>query len=913
MTLPIAAVNNAVFVKPSRLSRREWAKLVAAAPLTPAAALRDCTLANQAVEVAIGIDGSRVHLRSIRNRLTGETAELPSEDFALEFEGGYRVTSSELKVTVSRVSPSELMLLFSNDRLEVRVARQLPPGKAYIRKQLSVRTRGGPPLRLLRAELDDWRGARRNWRSMTADSARYGSHPIYCESFWAGVEFVVAFNEYGPDGFLLCSRPGGRQVDAGWTALRPTVCGACRAGAAREAFLAYLEDVRLAPPRMVACYNSWWTLPQVVTQDLNLALIRELKAAMYDRHGVFFDIITTDMGWSNPRSIWELDRSTLPRGFDDIYAVLGPTGARLGLWMSPSERYPDVCDYAWAEKAGYVVVRRKDDTPALSLADPRYREETKAALRKLIRENKLAHVKYDGFLAEEDRPHHGLLPGLDSVEPLAEYSLELLRAAKQENPDLITEPTYMNSFANYISPWILMYSDTIWGNAGGDLPPGMTPAPDYREAATTAREWYIFSSHEEVWAPQNALHYFDIVHVDAREGFPNHAAMAFGRGGFFLSTYVNPKVMNAEDWCIYAGMLKWARANTDILRHTLVVPSNLESGEPYIYAHWEGKRGILAVRNPSNESKDFPLDLARAGAPRDLADAICYAQYPCREGIADGLTAASTVRLSLEPWELVFLEIVPRAALKEVVAIGARWHAGNGGLSLVPNRGVTTVRLLEPGDRSHSVVVKPRIVEQPAGRVLSQSLRPAVEDEWLTGTEFRQPEFTFQYPAEFGSEEIRKLEAARKQKKFRTVAFELECEVTIPAAASRGQVLLLLQFPGREYCPSACSAWIDEAPATTESRPSSVRFGFYVDSRTNYWKAAVPLENEWCWYIADVSGGRHRLRFRGHAGHANPRLGVWVWAEHDLESHAVSVPIGCSEPAMPQYRAGVERDGARML
>ena len=32
---------------------------------------------------------------------------------------------------------------------------------------------------------------------------------------------------------------------------------------------------------MIACYNSWWTLPTVVTQHDNLALIQELKAAMF--------------------------------------------------------------------------------------------------------------------------------------------------------------------------------------------------------------------------------------------------------------------------------------------------------------------------------------------------------------------------------------------------------------------------------------------------------------------------------------------------------------------------------------------------------------------------------------------------------------------------------------------------------
>jgi hypothetical protein len=174
------------------------------------------------------------------------------------------------------------------------------------------------------------------------------------------------------------------------------------------------------------------------------------------------------------------------------------------------------------------------------------------------------------------------------VEPLAAYSLELLQASKEANPHLVTEPTYLNSIANYISPWILQYSDTVWANAE-DCVVGIGP-PDYRESHTNAREFMVFKSLEQVWLPQDAVHHFDIVHVDEREGFPNHAAMAFGRGRFFLSTYVNPKLMNDEDWRIYAGLLRWARQNADLLRHTVVIASRVELGEPYLYAHWLGAR-----------------------------------------------------------------------------------------------------------------------------------------------------------------------------------------------------------------------------------------------------------------------------------------------------------------------------------
>ena len=751
---------------------------------------------------------------------------------------------------------------------------------------------------------------------MTADRLKYGSHPIFSDSWWAGVEFVAAFNEYDDGGFLLRSRPGGREIGAPWFTLRSTVIGASGRGGVRDAFLAYLEDVRLAPPRLVACYNSWWTLPKVVVQRDNLALIRQLRAAMFEPHGVFFDIVTTDMGWSNPRTVWEIDRSILPAGFDDIRAIVEPAGGKLGLWMSPSEQYPPVCDYEWFQKNGYVTLRPEPGRtkPGVSLADPRYRSETKAALRKLIRENGLEHIKYDGFCATEADPHHGLLPGEDSVEPLAEYSLELLKASKEANPALVTEPTYMNSWVNYISPWILMHSDTIFANAGGDCPLGVGPAPDYRESNTNAREYHIFSSSQnEVWAPQNAVQHFDIVHVDSPEGFPNHAAMAFGRGRFFLSTYLNPKLMNAEDWRIYAGLLRWARGNRDILRNTVIVPSRVELGEPYIYAHWLGSRGILAVRNPSNESKEFTIDPRKAGAPKGLADAVCYTQYPYRKGIAMGVRAASPLRLDLAPWELLFLEIVPRSELKETVVMGARWYRDAGGAAyMVPEPGVDRVRVLAAGGNESTLRVTPRERGLPSGKIVSQAIRPLPESEWLAAADRRPAAFSFRYPAEYGSPEIQKIrQEGRKEKRVPSASFDVECSVAVPRGTA-GKVLLLVEVPGRQYLPSRCTAQLDGKPAALQGSDSDERVGYYMARKDNCWKDMLPYETNWAWYICQAKPGDHKLRFSGQVGHPSPRLTVWAWAEQDLRGAKMPLAAACSEPAMPQYREETEQQGVRI-
>jgi hypothetical protein len=873
------------------LTRRECAKglLLAAAPGALAAPTQQAGLGNEAIEFDLIIGNGKVTARRLANRLADETVQLPAHDFALEFDKGAVVTPAALPVKLAQKSPTRIELLYSDSPAEpeVRVDYELPVGKAYLRKRISVRQTGGEPRRLLRVDLDNWKGVKRNWDSMHADRLKFGSHPIYCESLWAGVEFPAAFNEYDSGGFILRSRPGGPRVGSEWLPLHSTVVGVAEPQAVRDAFLRYLEDVRLAPPRLVACYNSWWTLPTVVKQANNLALIRDLKAKLYDRHGVFFDIITTDMGWSNPRSIWQIDRSILPQGFDDIRAIVEPAGGKLGLWMSPSEVYPPVCDYEWAEKNGYVVLWSNRDRTgrkrfALSLADPKYRNEVKTQLKSLIRESVLGHIKYDGFVAQEDNPHHGLLPGKDSVEPLAAYSLELIQASKEQSPKLVTEPTYMNSLANYISPWILKYSDTVWGNSGGDCPRGIGPAPDYRESHTNAREYYIFSSLNEFWLPQNAVHYFDIVHCDHGVGFPNHAAMAFGRGRFFVSTYLNPKFMNEDDWRIYAGLLKWARANREILRNTKVLPSRVELGEPYVYAHWLGSRGILAVRNPSNDTKEFMLDLAKAGAPKQLADAVCYTQYPYRKGIAAGLAGSSTVSLKLAPWELLFLEIMPRAELREAVAIGARWYRdGSQSMSIVPDWDVDRVRVLQPRGGEQPVSVCPRSAGGFLGEVTAESFRKLPEAEWLSA----------------------------KDKRFPSAAFELECSVEVPQGASNGVVLLLIQFPGREHRPSKCAAELNGRPTTLDESSSAGHIGYNLSASDSYWKDIHPHVCEWTWYICDVGSGSSRIRFTGAAGHEHPRIGVWAWCEHDLAASKIQVSATCAEPAMPHYRQEIERRG----
>jgi hypothetical protein len=873
--------------------------LACATPLSGVLALprvtEECLLENESVGFRLRTRDGKVVSRRLVNKLANETLDLPMADFALEFDTGSIVTPDLLSVTEVTRAGDHFELVYSSAEgtpapVQVRVRYSLPRHSAYLRKQIEVRgLKEGVKGKLMRADLDNWMGVKRPWESMKADRLRFGSHPIFCDTFWAGVEFVAAFNEYSNEGFVLRSRPGGKEIPAEWVKLRPTVTGVAEPTGARQSFLRYIEDVRLRPARLVANYNSWWSLPKIFHESEFVPLMERLKERLYEKAGVFFDLVTGDMGWSDPRTIWKIDKANQPDDLNRMVEIVESAHGKPGLWMSPSEVYPPVIDYDWAKKNGYVVVYRnrggRRASPGISLADPRYRSEAKQSLQWLIKEKRLGHIKYDGFIAREEVGHHGLLPGDDSVEPLAEYSLELIAASREANPDLVTEPTYLNSHANYISPWIIKYADFVWGNGGGDCPLGVGPAPDYREAHTTAREYFIFTSLREVWLPQNALQYFDIIHCDEAGGFPNHAAMAFGRGRFFVPTYIDPKFMTETDWQIYAGLLKWARHNQEVLRNTVIITSRVELGEPYAYAHWSGVRGIIAVRNPSNETNKFTLDMAKAAAPKGLSNAVCYTQYPYRKGILEGVTGTSIITLDLAPWELVFLEIVPRPELPEPVAIGARWTRDSKGSMKVFPEGSSSIHILLPHGGEQMVTSIPLATGDLRGEVISQKTDRLPQANWL-----RQDD-----------------------KPLPTASFELDCEISIPQGAIKGKALLLLEFPGNVHLPSTCSCLVNGHAAALQESSSAGHIGYNMVTPENPWRDLLPYVSHWTWYIADLDSGSATVKFTGDLPHENCKLGLWVWADCDLSQQSVPVAIECPEAAMPQIQAHLKRRGICVL
>ena len=361
--------------------------------------------------------------------------------------------------------------------------------------------------------------------------------------------------------------------------------------------------------------------------------------------------------------------------------------------------------------------------------------------------------------------------------------------------------------------------------------------------------------------------------------------MAAGRGRFFFSTYVNPKFMTEDDWRIYAGLLKWARANQSLLKNTTLLTSRVELGEPYAYAHWEGSRAVIAVRNPSNESRGYELSLKKAGAPEGLSDAVCYSQYPYRSGVAEHVTSSSTISLQLAPWELVFLEIAPRTELREPVAMQARWYRAADGRMEVASEAGGAVRILVPGGGEHTVNVKPASPAASVGEVLSQRLERLPESNWLRLGE----------------------------RPLATAPFQQECRISVPQEASRATVLLLLEFPGNTHLPSTCSCTVNGQGVRLAESSSEGHVGADVAGPKTPWRDLAPYISQWTWYLCEVGPGTANVTFSGTLPHERCRIGLWVWTDRDLTDRTVPSGVTCPEPEMPQHHDRRVRQGICLL
>ena len=615
----------------------------------------------------------------LRNKLTQTALHLSSAAPEFKFEGftfgGRAMVPGSVQIE-RNAEGNRLVLRFAPQkgehyRFELRVFFTLPRDLPILRKHaelkvLAINPEAAPAKVVLErvALLDEPLP-----EPVSFKMDGWQSYPVFTEQYFFGIEFPAA-STLVEDKRLRASHAPGLTADLPLEyRSRDAVIGVAVKGKVREAFEQYVSSFRPIHDRMHFNYNSWWTSPLPFGEEDILGLIRTFDEKLYKPYGVSFDSFTLDMGWSQRQGIWKISEKLFPQGFAPLNAELLKQQSRLGLWWSPSNTYsPGSFDNDWAFTQGYEMfaVARPNAPPhrfaCLGLGT-KYQRDAIQALCRMVREDKLGQMKFDGYLPTCPDKGHGHLPGELSTEAVAAGMIGVFEALRAANPELWMETT---CFGFNASPWWLRYASSVIGPFGDDAPHGAVPAPIYRESYTTSRDFFNLHGSETP-VPIAAQEVLGIIH-QSDDPMYNDAVTTLLRGHQFISLYLNPKYMGDHEYAFIAALMKWARANAGLLARTKVIwpadwrksgsaPMNRLKDMPrqtYGYAHWRDGAGLICLRNPWIEMDTIELKLDDATIGIDTANNAKLAAlqiYPYQTCLADNLHAGGKLTVKLGPYE----------------------------------------------------------------------------------------------------------------------------------------------------------------------------------------------------------------------------------------------------------------------
>ena len=154
----------------------------------------------------------------------------------------------------------------------------------------------------------------------------------------------------------------------------------------------------------------------------------------------------------------------------------------------------------------------------------------------------------------------------------------------------------------------------------------------------------------------DAYHRPDIKYTD--DEMRNHLYMLGTRGTAFWEYYYSYSMFDDNKWQINAEAAKWIEDNFDILQKSQMFGGKPNDGNVYGYSCWNGKEGILSIRNPKNEAQSYKVTYDRLiGVGEDLG--TVYGKVVVgdqRHQTDEPLTYGKEVTYTLNPKEVLILQ-----------------------------------------------------------------------------------------------------------------------------------------------------------------------------------------------------------------------------------------------------------------
>lgn len=394
----------------------------------------------------------------------------------------------------------------------------------------------------------------------------------------------------------------------------------------RRSFLAYSERERAVAWRPYPVYISWYELnidrnnAQAPSYKGNMTVeqcadvVSHWKTHFYDKYQMAPKAFVWDDGWDQ-YGTWTFNPN-FPNGFDEPANEAKKMGTGIGAWLGPVGGYGQSGEYRrayWRSKGG------------MQLSNEDYYNFFIRCCTNMIDRYDFRFFKFDGISAQASAigPDEGT-----RGEENAEAIISIERAVRQKRPDIFLNTTV----GTWASPFWFHFTDAVWRQEG-----------DYGEAGDqgTDRERWITYRDRLVYqnfiqrspvCPINTLmtHGFILSRWGAvsknmdYDGIVREMRCAFACGSGMVELYNDYKLMDEiKDnqgnagalWKDLAECIKWQQEQADVLPDAHWVGGNPWDGKKanvYGWAAWNGKKSVLALRNPSASAQTFTTTLREA-------------------------------------------------------------------------------------------------------------------------------------------------------------------------------------------------------------------------------------------------------------------------------------------------------------
>lgn len=432
------------------------------------------------------------------------------------------------------------------------------------------------------------------------------------------------------------------------------VIGVGPTGQQRRSFLHYLERERARPYEQFLHYNCWWDITDdgasSFTSEQLIERMTAWNSKFIEPYDIQLDAFVFDDGWDDLDKVWYFDPIKFPDGFNKEADLSAKYNSGIGVWMSPFGGYLE-------NKRRRVESGKREgletNDKGLSLAGKNYFERFYERSLDMITNYNVKYFKYDGFGGSEPK----YLPDMEA-------GAELISKLRMGDPNL-----YVNiTVGSWPSPFWLKYADCTW-RGSGDLHNagegnGTQKFMTYRDGTlynniVARAPYYPLNSIMTVGIAYANLGHPSRFITEKESDFKDMVRSSFASGSSLQELYISHDKMKPEFWPILAEAAKWADANEDVLIDTHWIGGSPINLEVYGMASWKPRKGILFLRNPSEKSVEYELNLNKVFELPENHRGIFTLRSPWQEDSRNKdwvIDSEIAHKVTLKPFEVLVLE-----------------------------------------------------------------------------------------------------------------------------------------------------------------------------------------------------------------------------------------------------------------